>query len=141
MARGEHIRVKRIGYWHHGVDCGDGTVIHYNGELFRSQNATVCRVSMGEFARDGEVRVVHEPFAYEPDRVVQRAEERLGEDRYSALANNCEHFARWCVTGIEESRQVERALYIASGLAVTAAGVLTSLVVAKVLTAQRQRFM
>lgn len=139
MARGEHIRVKRFGYWHHGVDCGDGTVIHYSGELFHSRNATVCRVCMNEFAKDGEVRVVHEPCAYDPDTVVERAEQRLGEDRYSALANNCEHFARWCVTGIEESRQVERALYIASGLAVTAAGVLTSLVVAKVLTTHRQR--
>jgi len=27
MARGDHVRVKRRGYWHHGIDCGDGTVI------------------------------------------------------------------------------------------------------------------
>jgi len=138
MARGEHIRVKRFGYWHHGVDCGDGTVIHYDGELFRSRNAKVRRVMMPEFAKNGEVRVVHEPCAYDPDTAVERAEGRLGENRYSAIANNCEHFARWCVTGIGESRQAERALQIVSGIAITAAGALASVVVAKVI-AERHR--
>ena len=138
MARGDHIRVRRFGYWHHGVDCGDGTVIHYSGELLRTRDAKVCRVTVGEFARDGELKVVHEPCAYEPDRAVERAEGRLGENCYSALANNCEHFARWCVTGIEESRQAERALQIVSGVAITAAGVLASVVVAKAIAEGRR---
>ncbi len=139
MARGEHIRVKRFGYWHHGVDCGDGTVIQYDGTLFRRKDAAVRRVTLAEFAQDGRVKTVPEPCAYHPDVAVERAESRLGENRYSAIVNNCEHFARWCVTGIGESRQVERALLVASGLAVTAAGVLASVVVAKAIGSRGNR--
>jgi hypothetical protein len=32
---------------------------------------------------------------------------RLGEDRYSVLTNNCEHFCEWCVRGEHRSYQVD----------------------------------
>jgi hypothetical protein len=32
MARGEHIYVHFTKFVHHGIDCGDGTIIHYDGE-------------------------------------------------------------------------------------------------------------
>jgi len=54
MACGDHIRARRFGYWHHGIDCGDGTVIHYEGELFRAKDAKVRRVTWHEFARNGD---------------------------------------------------------------------------------------
>lgn len=38
--------------------------------------------------------------------VVRRAESRLGEAGYHLLFNNCESFAKWCVTGEEKSRQI-----------------------------------
>ena len=41
-----------------------------------------------------------------PKIVVQRAESRLGEQRYDLLTNNCEHFATWCKTGRQESEQL-----------------------------------
>lgn len=44
---------------------------------------------------------------YSAEETVQRAYERLGEDKYSLLFNNCEHFAIWCKTGISQSHQVE----------------------------------
>lgn len=44
MARGDHVKVKRMGglYTHHGIDLGDGRVIHYSGEVGRKKDAAVC---------------------------------------------------------------------------------------------------
>jgi Lecithin retinol acyltransferase len=39
MARGDHIYVHRLGYTHHGINCGDGTVIHYTDEVGQKSNA------------------------------------------------------------------------------------------------------
>jgi hypothetical protein len=36
-----------------------------------------------------------------------RARSRLGEARYRALSNNCEHLCEWCIYGEHRSRQVE----------------------------------
>lgn len=139
MACGDHIRARRFGYWHHGIDCGDGTVIHYEGELFRAKDAKVRRVTWHEFARNGEVRTVPEPCAYDPETVVERAVSRLGECGYCAFANNCEHFARWCASGIRESRQVDRVLAVASGVAVATAGALATIVLAKAIGSRQRR--
>ena len=35
MARGDHIFVYCLGYSHHGVDCGDGDVIHFDSDPIR----------------------------------------------------------------------------------------------------------
>lgn len=43
---------------------------------------------------------------YTPEETVDRAKSRLGESNYSLPVNNCEHFAIWCKTGVEESHQV-----------------------------------
>lgn len=40
-----------------------------------------------------------------PDEVIKRARSRIGERKYSVLTNNCEHFAVWCKTGLQESEQ------------------------------------
>ncbi len=118
MARGDHIRVKRPqGYWHHGIDCGGGTVIHYSGELFNVRGAHVCRVPFDDFTRGAEVDIVDDGPT-DPDTVIRRAESRLGERAYNLLMNNCEHFARWCRTGRGESRQVRKALRVAGYLCV-----------------------
>lgn len=42
-----------------------------------------------------------------PEATVERARARLGENAYSLLCNNCEHFAIWCKTDISESHQVQ----------------------------------
>ncbi|MCC6698825.1 MAG: lecithin retinol acyltransferase family protein [Candidatus Hydrogenedentes bacterium] len=139
MARGDHIRVRRKGYWHHGIDCGDGTVIHYEGELFHYRDARVRKVTLAEFAKGGTVRVVPETGTYEPDIIIERAESRMDECRYSPLLNNCEHFARWCATGFQESRQVERALYAVSGIVIVAAGSVAAYAVGRALGRGRER--
>ena len=120
MARGDHLRVWRRGYWHHGIDCGDGTVIHYTGELFNRANAAIRRTSIEHFAKGGTVRRVRAESAFEAEDIIARAESRLQEMRYSPVFNNCEHFARWCTSGKADSKQVRRAVTALSGLAVAA---------------------
>lgn len=110
MAKGDHIRVRRTGYWHHGIDCGDGTVIHFSGPRSEKQNAVVRRTSLDEFAKGSEVFTVPHGLTHCPEAIVARAEARLGETGYNVLRNNCEHFARWCATGRGISRQVNRAI-------------------------------
>ncbi len=108
MARGDQIYVMREFfnldglYEHHGIDCGDGMVIHY-----RKPSETVERTSIETFARGKPIQVLRYPKRYIPDTVIQRAESRLGEQNYNLLFNNCEHFATWCMTGISKSQQVE----------------------------------
>jgi hypothetical protein len=107
MARGDQIYVFREFlnlqgiYEHHGIDCGDGTVIHY-----RKPSETIERTSISTFTQGKKVYVRQYPTYFLPDAVVQRAENRLGERKYNLLFNNCEHFATWCKTGFNDSQQV-----------------------------------
>ena len=123
MARGDHIRVRRLGglYWHHGIDLGDGTVVHYSGEPLNTRAACVCRVPLEAFLDGGELEVVAYPQDLRAaEAVVADALARLGERRYGVWWNNCEHFATHCKTGRRASGQVRRAAALAStGMAVT----------------------
>ena len=47
---------------------------------------------------------------YSPSETIKRARSRLGESNYNLITNNCEHFAIWCKTGIEESHQINSLL-------------------------------
>jgi len=118
MARGDHIRTRRKFYAHHGIDAGDGAVIHFSGEPLRLAEAIVCRVSLEEFAQGQPVEVVpYEGETLDPDAVVAEAERHLNMTGYNLWQNNCEHFAWYCKTGKRQSRQVTRAV---AGLAATA---------------------
>ncbi|MCW6038215.1 lecithin retinol acyltransferase family protein [Spirulina subsalsa FACHB-351] len=108
MARGDQIFAHREFlnlqgvYEHHGIDCGDGTVIHY-----RKPSETIERTSLGLFSQGNRIYVKTYPTSFIPDVVLHRAMSRLGERKYNLLFNNCEHFATWCKTGISFSQQVE----------------------------------
>ncbi len=56
---------------------------------------------------------------YSPTETVKRAYSRLGETSYDLIANNCEHFAIWCKTGISESYQVNAVLKILKAIWIT----------------------
>lgn len=109
MARGDQLYVMRPllnlegVYEHHGIDCGDGTVIHYSKA---TETPTVSRTSYTTFSWGNPVYTKQYSVSFIPDVVVERAESRLGEQQYNLLSNNCEHFATWCKTGKNESRQL-----------------------------------
>ena len=109
MARADHIRVLQPLYYHHGIDCGNGTVIHYSGGVGRKVNACVRRSTLDEFAEGQPVVAVPHEQCLPPDEVIARAESRLGEASYSLAFNNCEHFALWCKTSCHRSEQTEAA--------------------------------
>ncbi|MEA5419686.1 lecithin retinol acyltransferase family protein [Spirulina sp. CCNP1310] len=108
MARGDQIYVLREllnlngVYEHHGIDCGDGTVIHY-----RKPSEVIERTTLATFSQGQRVRAKTYPTTFIPDVVVDRAFSRLGENRYNLLFNNCEHFATWCKTGVSHSQQIK----------------------------------
>lgn len=118
-----HIKVWRAFFWHHGIDMGDGTVVHFTGEPGRRLDAAVRRTSLEQFLRGGELRVVRHPQPLSTDETRARAARCLGHTGYSVLWRNCEHFARWCAVGRHESHQVRDALAgtVAVGVAVAGA--------------------
>ena len=118
MARGDHLYVEDtlggIPFQHHGIDMGDGTVIHLapaDGARVTlrdtSERFCVHRVTKEQFAtgRDVRIRFYRQPRS--SDQIAAHAESMLGRSGYSLLEGNCEHFATLCVTGKPSSHQIE----------------------------------
>lgn len=120
MTLGDHLYVRRKGYAHHGVDVGEDEVIHFTGEPGSKAGALIQRSTLAEFAGSGRVEIRPYERALPPHEVVARAESKLGESGYNLFNNNCEHFARWCITGKHSSSQVNGAA--ASGGAAVVSG-------------------
>ena len=146
MQRGDVVGVHRTGYEHYGIYIGNGKVIHYaaEGSDF-SGKICIHEVDFWEFIRKGRdffylhfdgrcpIKIYQGanqysgdslPFAninkyeiFSPEETVRRARTRLGEKEYNFVTKNCEHFALWCKTGVEESTQVTKGAL--NGLAVT----------------------
>ncbi|MGI9176652.1 MAG: lecithin retinol acyltransferase family protein [Pirellulales bacterium] len=116
MARGDRIEVEHrivgstVTYLHHGVDVGDGTVVHARPDDFRNPfgGGRVVRTSLADFAEGRPCRVGHEPpAAFPPDEIAERALAHVGREGYDLVVDNCEHFATWCATGRRVSRQID----------------------------------
>lgn len=112
MGRGDHIRVYRGGYYHHGIDLGNGQIIHFTGrpeDGFNKREATIRKTPLAEFSVNNEYEVVaYSPsVALHPDHVCLRALSSIGASGYHLFSNNCEHFATSCKTGKRKSGQVE----------------------------------
>src|SRR6266508_3174539 len=114
MSRGDHIFVRRRRrYSHHGIDCGDGTVIHYVGS--RGSDRYVARTTVEVFAAGSEVLVRSYEWRLSAEEAIRNAESRLGSLGYHLVRNNCEHFAAWCCTGRAASGQVRRWMLATQG--------------------------
>jgi hypothetical protein len=116
MARGDRLAAERrfagstVTYTHHGIDVGDGTVVHARPDdperIF--DGGRVARTSAAEFAAGAPIRVITDPPPlYAPDEIAARALSFVGRDGYCPVVENCEHFATWCATGARGSRQVD----------------------------------
>ena len=136
MAKGDHIFVplSLCGLiTHHGIDIGDGTVVHWTSGMpgnksltdaaARLSNAMIRRTPIEEFGDIEQIKVrVYQRWCYDADVVVERALEKLGRTDYSMWFNNCEHFATWCKIGEHSSAQVETVTrqFVATGSKVIA---------------------
>jgi hypothetical protein len=133
MSRGDRLEVEHrivgstVTYLHHGVDLGDGTVVHARPHDFRNPfgGGRVVRTSLAEFAEGRGVRVRNEPpAAFAPDEIADRALAHVGRDGYDPVIDNCEHFATWCATGSRTSRQVDIVMgRVAAGVSRAAAAI------------------
>jgi hypothetical protein len=105
---GAHLVTPRRGYTHHGIYVGAGRVVQYGGLSWGLRPGPVEEVPLAQFSqgRPVSVRAVGSRW-FDQHAVVRRARLRLGEDRYSVLRNNCEHFCEWCVRGQHRSYQVD----------------------------------
>jgi hypothetical protein len=114
---GQHLLARRGLYSHHGIYIGDGQVVHFSGLSKDKTTATIRRGTFAAFQNGSRVEVIPYRRAFSPHHVVRRALSRVGENGYHAFRNNCEHFARWCMTGEHRSPQVEKAGASAGGAA------------------------
>jgi hypothetical protein len=116
MARADHIYVRSAIFVRHGIDCGDGTAIYYNGER-------IIRTSIRTFDNSNQYRVKRYGRHDSDNVVIDRARSRVGEIRHDLIFNNCEHFATWCKIGLHDSEQVRNAGAVASGVSGSGAAV------------------
>jgi len=122
--KGDHIRVSRGVYNHHGVYIKDEEVIHFTGVdndsvLDWSKNE-VIKTDLADFLRGGtlEVKEYKEDELddlYPIEHIVHYARGCLGDAGYNLVINNCEHFANMCTLGRFRSKQVERVFDIILG--------------------------
>jgi HRAS-like suppressor 3 len=105
---GAHLTTPRWGYVHHGIYAGAGRVIHYAGFNQPFRSGKVEEVPLERFTRGRSMHVkTWAAPKFSGAAAVTRARARLGENRYDLWANNCEHFAQWCIFGTSRSEQVE----------------------------------
>lgn len=111
---GDHLKVKRRLYSHHGIYIGNNKVIHYapppgnsvgDGISWRqllgadSVVNTIHIAKLNKFEYEGtraSIVPYDKPRRYPPLKTVARAESRIGENGYNLWGNNCEQFTRWC---------------------------------------------
>lgn len=118
---GDHLRVRRRCYWHHGIYVGADRVVQFGGFLFDKPHSGIEEVSLQDFHRCDRVEVVPKqqkwlglwelPPALPPEEIVRRARwlaERRFEGTYNLLGRNCETAALWCVCNMGESLQRQR---------------------------------
>ena len=105
---GAHLVSPRRGYTHHGIYAGGGRVIHYAGfsRNWRRGPVEVVSLEMFSLGRSVAMRDSANARHWGP-ACVERALQRLGEDRFSLWTNNCEHFCSWCMPGASHSAQIE----------------------------------
>jgi hypothetical protein len=119
-ALGAHLVTPRLGYVHHGVYVGGGTIVHYGGFLYHWRRGPVEEISLTRFAQGYPIWVRPSgPNSRQCEEIVRRARSRLGENQYRLLSNNCEHFSEWCVNGVHHSPQVDRLLARLQGVSRT----------------------
>jgi hypothetical protein len=118
MATGDHIYVNclasGIPYQHHGIDMGDGSVIHLapaDGSRIvfsdKSDRFSVRRDTLEKFCRGAQPIKVNHDCVRTSEEIAAAAEAEVGRCGYCLLDGNCEHFARMCACGKSESHQIE----------------------------------
>lgn len=83
---------------------GQITKVHLDYEEYRRNPSSPVREIFNLNERNGDTIYIVERRDYPKDKqteyeCIQRAEKRLGEQRYSAYCNNCERYVNWILSG------------------------------------------
>ncbi len=124
MAKGDHIFIEGHLYDHHGIDCGDDTVIHYSGSI-KGGAGRIVRDSKSRFAQGKQIRIKNYEYKHSATEIVNRAERRLKQSHtegYNIVFNNCEQFAYDCTIGKADSLQLNNVAAGTIGASAVGAG-------------------
>ena len=133
---GDHVRVSRGIYTHHGIYVSHSEVIHFSSvddDNLLGDGNEVIATSLSRFLLDGdlEVKIYNEDELndlYPVADIVRWARSCLGDGGYHLIGNNCEHFANWCTLGRFHSQQVNNVLGgMSMGLLSWAGGVVSAI--------------
>jgi hypothetical protein len=119
---GDHIYVRRLVYSHHGIWAGDGTVIHYTGEVKEKKDPLIRETDIEAFLKGGKLKRRDYKKRLPLSETLSLAKKHLSDSSYSLALNNCEHFATYCATGKRKSRQLRESVGGLVGIALTIAG-------------------
>lgn len=124
-----HIAIKRyLGYYHHILvnnwEEAKKTIFEYSitidnifnyGEVTEKElnEQEICERELEKNIRDKNVYIIDAPdYPKTPQEIweaIKRLFKRLKEKAYSAVFNNCEHVAKYVLTGKPQSEQIEKA--------------------------------
>ena len=97
-------------YQHYGVYIGNGRVVHFaplEGYEINFENGIIHETELEKFLQGRALRIDFSAgMVFPQEEILHRALSRIGEKGYDLLSNNCEHFARWCVSGESVSYQI-----------------------------------
>jgi hypothetical protein len=121
---GDVVCVDRGLYKHYGIYVNDNRIINFavkNGCEINPKEACIQETDLEGFLKGGILEVDTSPSAkYSPEQTVRRAESCIGTNKgkYNLVFHNCEHFVRWCKSGVSTSRQVRN---VVKGIVATVA--------------------
>lgn len=115
LTPGDQIRVKRDGYYHHGIYIGGGEVIHYTskeGDIADPTLIKVMKTSLDFFLKGGypEVRIYtlkEKRYLRNKKDIIDIALSRINEGGYDFIHHNCEHFSNECAFKKEIPTQID----------------------------------
>ncbi len=134
---GDHVVFHRLGYTHHGIVVGDSEVVHYTGEASKGTvklTKLTSKDRTSAFDYDSWVskfllasanarhqkydddRDIYDLNRLEQSDILSRALSQVGENWYSILGNNCEHFAHWVTLDLPLSVQSSFSSFVISDL-------------------------
>ena len=98
-------------YQHYGIYIGEGKIIHFaplEGQEISFENGIIHITTLEKFLNGRALRIdMNIEKKFSEQEIITRAMSRLNEKGYNLFVNNCEHFARWCVSGESVCYQVD----------------------------------
>ena len=115
--------IGKLSYYHFGVVVGKNQIVHFSGEILKKAELRLssCQEFRSSFLSDlhifepatpsSDIEVYfHFTYRHSLEEIAERAIQRFEQARFKSYdleSNNCEHFASWCITGVEISHQAD----------------------------------